>query len=107
MPPSEQIPVVELRGVTKLFPGVVANDAIDLRVQQGEIHAIVGENGCGKSTLMNILYGLLTPDAGDILLDGARVQFRSTADAIAAGIGMVHQHEIGRASCRERVSLVV
>ena len=92
MPLSEQIPVVELRGVTKLFPGVVANDAIDLRVQQGEIHAIVGENGCGKSTLMNILYGLLTPDAGDILLDGARVQFRSTADAIAAGIGMVHQH---------------
>jgi simple sugar transport system ATP-binding protein len=83
---------VELRGITKRFPGVVANRDIELRVARGEVHAIVGENGAGKSTLMKTLYGEHRPDEGTILLDGREVSFRSPADAIAAGIGMVHQH---------------
>ncbi|MFP5371049.1 MAG: ABC transporter ATP-binding protein [Actinomycetes bacterium] len=83
---------VELRGITKRFPGVVANRDIELRVSRGEVHAIVGENGAGKSTLMKTLYGMHRPDEGQILLDGREVTFRSPADAIAAGIGMVHQH---------------
>jgi ABC-type uncharacterized transport system ATPase subunit len=83
---------VELRGITKRFPGVVANKDIELRVRRGEVHAIVGENGAGKSTLMKTLYGMHRPDEGEILLDGRPVTFRSPADAIAAGIGMVHQH---------------
>ena len=83
---------VELRGITKRFPGVVANRDIELRVARGEVHAIVGENGAGKSTLMKTLYGMHRPDEGAILLDGREVHFRSPADAIAAGIGMVHQH---------------
>jgi general nucleoside transport system ATP-binding protein len=83
---------VELRGITKRFPGVVANRDIELRVRRGEVHAIVGENGAGKSTLMKTLYGMHRPDEGQILLDGHEVTFRSPADAIAAGIGMVHQH---------------
>jgi simple sugar transport system ATP-binding protein len=83
---------VELRGITKRFPGVVANSGIELRVRRGEVHAIVGENGAGKSTLMKTLYGMHRPDEGEILLDGAPASFRSPADAIAAGIGMVHQH---------------
>ena len=83
---------VELRGITKRFPGVVANRDIELRVRRGEVHAIVGENGAGKSTLMKTLYGMHRPDEGRILLDGREVAFRSPADAIAAGIGMVHQH---------------
>jgi ABC-type uncharacterized transport system ATPase subunit len=83
---------VELRGITKRFPGVVANKDIELRVRRGEVHAIVGENGAGKSTLMKTLYGMHRPDEGEILLDGAPVTFRSPSDAIAAGIGMVHQH---------------
>ncbi|MCU1670745.1 MAG: transporter related protein [Blastococcus sp.] len=83
---------VELRGITKRFPGVVANRDINLRVRRGEVHAIVGENGAGKSTLMKILYGMYRPDEGTILLDGTPVTFRSPADAIEAGIGMVHQH---------------
>jgi simple sugar transport system ATP-binding protein len=83
---------VELRGITKRFPGVVANRDIELRVRRGEVHAIVGENGAGKSTLMKTLYGMHRPDEGQILLDGRPVTFRSPADAIAAGIGMVHQH---------------
>jgi simple sugar transport system ATP-binding protein len=83
---------VELRGITKRFPGVVANRDIALRVRRGEVHAIVGENGAGKSTLMKTLYGEHRPDEGQILLDGREVHFRSPADAIAAGIGMVHQH---------------
>jgi simple sugar transport system ATP-binding protein len=83
---------VELRGITKRFPGVVANKDIELRVRRGEVHAIVGENGAGKSTLMKTLYGEHRPDEGQILLDGREVSFRSPADAIAAGIGMVHQH---------------
>ncbi|SDX50560.1 nucleoside ABC transporter ATP-binding protein [Modestobacter sp. DSM 44400] len=83
---------VELRGITKRFPGVVANKDIELRVRRGEVHAIVGENGAGKSTLMKTLYGMHRPDEGEILLDGTPVTFRSPADAIAAGVGMVHQH---------------
>lgn len=83
---------VELRGITKRFPGVVANRDIELRVARGEVHAIVGENGAGKSTLMKTLYGMHRPDEGQILLDGREVHFKSPADAIAAGIGMVHQH---------------
>ena len=83
---------VELRGITKRFPGVVANRDIELRVRRGEVHAIVGENGAGKSTLMKTLYGMHRPDEGHVLLDGHEVTFKSPADAIAAGIGMVHQH---------------
>ena len=83
---------LELRGITKRFPGVVANDDIDLTVEPGEVHGLLGENGAGKSTLMNILYGLYTADEGEVRIDGARVDFADPGDAIAAGIGMVHQH---------------
>ena len=90
---AERPPVLEMRGITKRFPtGTLANDAIDLDVKRGEIHALLGENGAGKSTLMNILYGLVTPDAGEIRIDGAPVTIHDPADAIARGIGMVHQH---------------
>jgi simple sugar transport system ATP-binding protein len=81
-----------MRGITKRYPGVVANDGIDLQIRPGEIHALLGENGAGKSTLMNILYGLATPDEGEILLDGTPVRIAGPADAIARGISMVHQH---------------
>ena len=83
---------VELRGITKTFGSLVANDSIDLNVQAGQIHAILGENGAGKSTLMNILFGLLQPDSGEILIDGKPVKINEPSDALAAGIGMVHQH---------------
>src|SRR5690242_17281532 len=83
---------LELRGITKQFPGVLANDHIDLEVLKGEVHALLGENGAGKSTLMNILYGLYNPDEGEILLNGKKVEFASAKDAIESGIGMVHQH---------------
>ena len=83
---------LELRGITKRFPGVVANEGIDLVVQPGEIHGLLGENGAGKSTLMNVLYGLYQPDEGEILIDDKPVTFNGPGDAIAAGIGMVHQH---------------
>jgi general nucleoside transport system ATP-binding protein len=83
---------VELRGITKRFPGVVANDDINIQVAAGEVHAIVGENGAGKSTLMKILYGMQRPDEGTIEVNGEQVHFRSPKDAIASGIGMVHQH---------------
>lgn len=85
-------PVLELRGITKRFPGVLANDSIDLTLEEGEIHALLGENGAGKTTLMNILYGLYQPDAGEVLVRGKPVKFHSPGDAIADGIGMVHQH---------------
>jgi len=85
-------PVLELRGITKQFPGVLANDHVDLDVAAGEVHALLGENGAGKSTLMNILYGLYHPDSGEILLRGTKTSFSSAKDAIQSGIGMVHQH---------------
>jgi ABC-type uncharacterized transport system ATPase subunit len=84
--------VLEMRGIRKEFPGVIANDDVSFDVRRGEVHALLGENGAGKSTLMNILYGLYRPDAGEILLDGKPVSFNSARDAIHAGIGMVHQH---------------
>ena len=84
--------VLEMRGVRKEFPGVVANDDVSLDIRRGEVHTLLGENGAGKSTLMNILYGLYKPDAGEILLHGKPVVFTSARDAIQAGIGMVHQH---------------
>jgi general nucleoside transport system ATP-binding protein len=83
---------IELVDITKRFPGVVANDGVNLAVEAGEIHAIVGENGAGKSTLMKILYGMQMPDEGRMLVNGQEVQFRSPSDAIDMGIGMVHQH---------------
>jgi ABC-type uncharacterized transport system ATPase subunit len=84
--------VLEARGITKRFPGVVANDHIDFEIQVGEIHAILGENGAGKTTLMNILFGLYQPDEGEIYVGGEKVNFRSPLDAIDLGIGMVHQN---------------
>ncbi|MGW6404855.1 ABC transporter ATP-binding protein [Streptomyces sp. NPDC055134] len=85
-------PAVELRGITKRFPGVVANRDIDITVRRGTVHALCGENGAGKSTLMKILYGMQKPDEGTIAVDGTQVTFATPADAIARGIGMVHQH---------------
>ena len=84
--------VLETRGITKRFPGVVANDSVDFEMRAGEIHAILGENGAGKSTLMNMLFGLLQPDEGEIYVGGQKVHFKSPLDAIDLGIGMVHQH---------------
>ena len=84
--------VLEMRGIRKEFPGVVANDDVTFDVRRGEVHALLGENGAGKSTLMNILYGLYRPDAGEIRLNGKPVSFSSAREAIQAGIGMVHQH---------------
>jgi simple sugar transport system ATP-binding protein len=89
---SAQGPILELRGITKRFPGVLANDAIDFDLLPGEVHALLGENGAGKSTLMNILYGLYTPDEGEIRLRGQPIDLGSTKAAIEHGIGMVHQH---------------
>jgi general nucleoside transport system ATP-binding protein len=89
---TDAVPAIELRNITKRFPGVIANADVNLRVLPGEVHAIVGENGAGKSTLMKTLYGMHRPDEGEILVDGERVDFRSPKDAIAARIGMVHQH---------------
>jgi simple sugar transport system ATP-binding protein len=85
-------PILELHGITKAFPGVLANDHIDLVLNQGEILAILGENGAGKTTLMNILYGLYSPDGGEILIRGSKVDIHNPHDAIRLGIGMVHQH---------------
>jgi general nucleoside transport system ATP-binding protein len=89
---TETAPALSMRGITKRYPGVLANDAIDLDLRPGEILALLGENGAGKSTLMNILYGLAVPDSGEILLDGQPVTIAGPSDAIARGISMVHQH---------------
>ncbi len=85
-------PVLELRGITKVFPGVVANKDVDFILREGEIHCLLGENGAGKSTLMNVVFGLYQPTEGEMLVRGEPVQFNGADDAIARGIGMVHQH---------------
>ncbi len=83
---------VEMKGITKTFPGIIANDNIDLSVRKGEIHAILGENGAGKSTLMSVLFGFYKPDKGEILINGKKVNIKSPSDAFRYGVGMVHQH---------------
>ncbi|WP_322507580.1 ATP-binding cassette domain-containing protein, partial [Anaerolinea sp.] len=90
---SQEKPIaVQMSGVVKHFPGVLANDHVDFTLFKGEIHALLGENGAGKSTLMNILAGLYRPDAGTIVVSGKTCTFNSPRDAIHAGIGMIHQH---------------
>ncbi len=84
--------VIEMKGISKSFPGIKANDNINLSVNKGEIHVLLGENGAGKSTLMNILYGLYQPDEGQIFIKGKSVRISNPNVAIFAGIGMVHQH---------------
>ena len=89
---ESEAPALELRGITKKFGPVVANDRIDFDLRQGEVHALLGENGAGKSTLMSILYGLYSPDEGEIRVNGEPAQVTSPSRAIDLGIGMVHQH---------------
>ncbi len=83
--------VIEMRDISRRFPGVLANDHVNLTVKKGTIHAIIGENGAGKSTLMNILYGLYRPDQGEILLNGQTVSIQNPRQAMKFGIGMVHR----------------
>ena len=89
---ADETPVLEMRGITKRFPGVVANESVDFDLRRGEVHALLGENGAGKSTLMNILYGLYSPDEGEIRVRGEKIVMHSAKDAIQHGIGMVHLH---------------
>ena len=84
--------LVEMRNITKKFPGVIANKNVNLKVFKGEIHGLLGENGAGKTTLMNILFGIYRQDEGEIIYKGEKVEFKSPKDAINMGIGMVHQH---------------
>ena len=84
--------IIEMRGITKVFPGIIANDKIDLCLRRGEIHALLGENGAGKSTLMSVLFGLYQPEEGKIFKNGVEVKINDPNDANALGIGMVHQH---------------
>jgi len=91
---TESLPVVELAGITKAYPGVVANDCVDLSLHRGEGHVVLGENGAGKSTLIGILSGMVTPDSGSILIDGEPFQIRSPRDALGLGIGTVYQHSL-------------
>jgi len=92
IPARSRIDRLEMRGISKRFPGVLANDHVDFDVNSGEVHALLGENGAGKSTLMKILYGMYHPDAGEILLNGKRVSIATPTDSIGLGIGMIHQH---------------
>src|SRR5436305_5052654 len=89
---ADERPVLELRGITKRFPGIVADDHVDFDRHDGEVHALLGENGAGKSTLMNIVYGLYHAGEGEIRVNGEPIRIHSPRDAIARGIGMVHQH---------------
>ena len=91
-PETKHIRKLQMVDITKRFPGVLANDRVNLEVNEGEILALLGENGAGKSTLMKQLYGLYKPDGGKILINGEEVVFHSPTDAINAGIGMIHQH---------------
>ena len=84
--------IIEMRHITKVFPGIIANDDVTLTLRRGEIHALLGENGAGKSTLMSVLFGLYQPESGEILKNGEVVKINDPNDATALGIGMVHQH---------------
>ncbi len=105
---GEKTPLLELRGITKSFNGVAANDAVDLNLYPGEVLALLGENGAGKSTLMNVIYGIYRPDAGQILVNGQEVRITSPKEALSHGIGMVHQHFmlVDRLNAVENVGLI-